>query len=142
MATYAALTDHERLYRDTYWGNFRAAHTTPSGRREGRDPSTSTLEHRNAFAAKVRRATSIPQYAYKAAFPERWANGRLSDRPAHEDHVEIYASEGGWVVVTSPYKGRFDGELPGWTVIPPIYHPDATSYACRVLKAGRKRVAL
>ena len=112
--TAADATRYPRLYRDTYWGNFRldrnADLITPE-----------IVENRNRFAVRWRLRRLV---CVVGQYPAR---GRGEDF----DHPETYKdAEGRVVLVVSNYNGPPPGVL-GMVRVAPIYSTATTSYVGR-----------
>lgn len=121
----AEATRYPKLYRDTYWGNFRVDLNA--------DVITPEIIHnRNAFAEAWRlrkEAGGVGHYP---------AKGRGEDF----DHPETYKDAEGWVVlVVSNYNGPPSAVL-GLGRIAPIYSTATESYAGRFASMREMRARL
>jgi hypothetical protein len=111
---YYECTDYPKIYRNVYWGAFR---TDSSGERP-----QSITDNRNRF---------IVDYGIKKY---KALNSKLESIQQKEtvymDHVERYATNDGFIIVTSPYNhiNPEDYEKAGWTQIYPLYHENAITF--------------
>ena len=120
-STVAHATNHAKLFRPTYWGNFR----------EGPNATTITpaiIENRNRFAAEydLREAVGLTLYPHKT--------------PGSDfDHMEVYRDgTGGIVAVCSNYNGPPPSFL-GMRPLYPIYSTGTTSYVARFASVKEMR---
>ena len=121
----AEATNNPRLFRDTYWGNFRLA----------LNADTITAEHiqnRDAFAKRWRLRRLLGSVGL---YP---STGTGEDF----DHPETYKDAEGWVVlVVSNYRGPPPSVL-GLVRIAPIYGLGVVSYAGRFASQRELRARL
>lgn len=120
-STVAEATNHAKLFRPTYWGNFR----------EGPNAHTITpaiIENRNRFAAEydLREAVGLTLYPYKT--------------PGSDfDHMEVYRDGNGEIVaVCSNYNGPPPSFL-GMRPLYPIYSTGTRSYVARFANVKEMR---
>jgi hypothetical protein len=110
------MTDRPDLFGGSYWGAFRY-HPEHFDRK-----ADLMIENRNHFARHY--GLVKPHGGYSIAHMFHMAFGRDAD------HVEVYNGHGGSIILlNSPYCGPRQRLLDaGMTIIPPVYHPQATSH--------------
>jgi len=123
--TAAEATRFPRLYRGTYWGNFRL-----DG--EADVITAAILDNRNRFAERWglrRRVDAITRY------PAREAGTDF-------DHAETFKDAEGWVVLLVSNYGLPPPALLDLIPIPPVYSTAADSYAGRFASVRELRARL
>ena len=121
FSRFADATDNQRLFQNTYWGNFR----------EGPNATTITpaiVENRNRFAVEydLREAVGLTLYPYTP--------------PGSDfDHMEVYRDGNGEIVaVCSNYNGPPPSFL-GMRPLYPIYSTGTRSYVARFANVKEMR---
>jgi hypothetical protein len=124
--TFSELTNYQKIYSHTYWGNFRSDPIM--------HPGLEIIENRNKFITDY----DIKRYTKPSVNVRRYI--REERDHLYLDHVEYYRTIDNngvskILLITSPYKSSneldfiHEYEKYGWLKIYPLYHTDAYTFA-------------
>lgn len=116
------MTKYPRIFKYTYWGSFDA---------KDDELKSGIFENRNEFVKKydVKKLANCPIL------------GNKPEKHTLFDHCELYKTNDGFVLITSPYVGDDSEKFVtdklcnlGFEVLPPLYHPSAKTFLKKFAK--------
>lgn len=130
MSKLSDLTEHPKLYKDTYWGNFLSNN-------DDLNDNSPIFANRNKFAKEYKLKRHTHKCTKKIEKEFSYQNTKCTF-----DHGEFYVDfEGNYVIVSSPY-GCYDDKYMalGWTPYHKLYSPMAYTYVKVITSAKNEKV--